>query len=454
MNGFQPLLSALRMTKSCALALVLLAGSYAAAPAASPNLMIGTDMGGTDLYFFNMDTDQRIKVDLSQDPMWPSARHTGPTAPHAGGGALHTVITPDGSKAYLSVMSSEKDPATFLALRINKLDWKAGTADVKITKVMRAAEPTEEPSFLIPTETDPNQPVTDLWKVTRVNGQQLHGPTLHPNGKFIYFTQWTDNKIRVIDVDKDELAAVDPIQYGTRTRQIHGVFFNPSGDLAVATGYYYDMNEVTLYKVDKKTGNLTLDKVIPLTVSEKDKEYAAFTHFAWWLDDRYAITSTQQTGNTSLTPVGWKVIGPSVWLIDAVEGKGKMIIGPAKNPDDPGIYKPASDVVVVGKKLYVGEEDSMDATIEQGNVSVWDISDPNSPKFIKRLNAGKELPADFKMTHEIYASMDGRHVYAQSWASGHLVKIDGATDDVVAVVSSGDAGWHMPHGNFVQGALR
>ncbi len=434
--------------------LALLAAGATAASAASPNLMIGTDMGGTDLYFFNMDTDQRIKVDLSQDPMWPSARPTAPTAPHAGGGALHTIITPDGKKAYLSVMSSEKDPATFLALRINKLDWKTGTADVKITKVMRAAEPTEEPSFLIPTETDPNQPVTDLWKVTRVNGQQLHGPTLHPNGKFIYFTQWTDNKIRVIDVDKDELAAVDPIQYGTRTRQIHGVFFNPSGDLAVATGYYYDMNEVTLYKVDKKTGNLTLDKVIPLTVSEKDKEYAAFTHFAWWLDDRYAITSTQQTGNTSLTPVGWKVIGPSVWLIDAVEGKGKMIIGPAKSPDDPGIYKPASDVVVVGKKLYVGEEDSMDATIEQGNVSVWDISDPNSPKFIKRLNAGKELPADFKMTHEIYASMDGRHVYAQSWASGHLVKIDGATDNVVAVVSSGDAGWHMPHGNFVQGQIR
>ena len=53
-------------------------------------------------------------------------------------------------------MSSEKDPATVLALRIDKLDWKAGTADVKITKVMRVAEPGEEPSFLIPTQTDPN----------------------------------------------------------------------------------------------------------------------------------------------------------------------------------------------------------------------------------------------------------------------------------------------------------
>jgi DNA-binding beta-propeller fold protein YncE len=441
-NLLGPAASILATTRSWVAAIAMVAASSSLAFPAAPNFMIGTDMGHSDLYFFNMDTDQRIKVDLSQDPMWP------------GGGALHTVITADGKKAYLSVMSSEKDPATVLALQINALDWEGGKADVKIKKVIRAAEPSEQPSFLIPTQTDPNQPVTDLWKVTRVNGQQLHGPTIHPNGKFIYFTQWTDNKIRVIDVDKDDWAKVDPIQYGTRTRQIHGVFFNPSGDLAMATGYYYDMNEMPLYKVDKQTGNLTIDKVIPLTISEKDKEYAAFTHFVWWLDDRYAITSTMQTGNTSLTPTGWRVIGPSVWLIDAVEGKGKMIIGPAKSPDDPGIYKPGSDVVVVGKKLYVGEEDSMDATLDQGNVSVWDIGDPSSPKFIKRLQAGKQLPSDFKMTHEIYASMDGRHVYAQSWASGHLIKIDGATDEVTALVSSADTGWHMPHGNFVPGQIR
>ena len=150
-------------------AIAMVGTSSSLVSAASPNFMIGTDMGHTDLYFFNMDTDQRIKVDLSQDPMWP------------GGGALHTVITADGKKAYLSVMSSEKDPATVLALQINSLDWKAGKADVKIKKVIRAAEPTEEPSFLVPTQTDSNQPVTDLWKVTRVNGQQLHGPTIETN---------------------------------------------------------------------------------------------------------------------------------------------------------------------------------------------------------------------------------------------------------------------------------
>ena len=93
----------------------------------------------------------------------------------------------------------------------------------------------------------------------------------------------------------------------------------------------------TLTVKEQGDGPVSTAAISTATISEKDKQYAAFTHFVWWLDDRYAITSTQQTGDTSLTPAGWKVIGPSVWLIDAVEGKGKMIIGPAKNPDDPGI---------------------------------------------------------------------------------------------------------------------
>ncbi len=107
------------------------------------------------------------------------------------------------AKAYLSVMSSDKDPLTILALRIDKIDWNAGTADMKITNVMRLEQPGTPPSRLVPTQTDPSQPVTALWKPSN---QQLHGPTIHPNGKFVYFTQWTDNKIRVIGVSTDKLA--------------------------------------------------------------------------------------------------------------------------------------------------------------------------------------------------------------------------------------------------------
>ena len=439
-----PIRAILTLAKGSVLALAVLTAGYStvpapAAPAASPNFMISTDMMQPHLYLTNIDTDQRIRIDLSKLALWP------------GGLPLHTLITADGSKAYLTVMNSDKDPLTILALRIGNLDWKNNTADVKITKVMRAGEPGEKPNMLVPTQTDPNQPVTDVWKP---GNHQLHGPTLHPSGKFAYFTDWTDNKIRVVDVDKDDFAAVDSIQDGTLTRQLHGVFFNPAGDLALAPGYYYDMNDVILFRVDKQTGNLTVDKVIPLTVSEKDKEYAAFTHFITWLDDHNAITSTQQTGNTSLTPTGFKVIGPSVWLIDAVEAKAKMIIGPAKTAEEPGIYKPASDVAVVGKKLYVGEEDSMDATLDQGNVSIWDISNLNAPKFVKRLQAGKELPADFQLAHTLYRTLDGGHVYFEDWNGGHVVKIDTSTDAVVNVASKNDVGWHMPHGAFIPGMIR
>ena len=415
-------------------------GSSAEVPAASVSekLMIGTDMMRPVLYLMDIATDRMITVDLSKDPKWP------------GGAPLHTVVTPDGTKTYLSVMSSEKDPLTILALRINKVDWKAGTADVRITNVMRVEEPGTSPSMPIPTETDPSQPVTSLWKPSN---QQLHGPTVHPSGRFVYFTQWTDNKIRVVDVSSDKVAASDPIQHGTFTRQMHGVFFNPTGTAALGTGYHFDINYVTLYSVDVQSGYLQLQKVIPLTVSEKNKEYAAFSHFVVWLDDRYAITSTQQTGPTSLTPRGFKVVGPSVWLVDAVEGKARMIIGPAKSPEEPGIYKPGSDIMVVRNKLYVAEEDSMDTEMNKSYLSIWDLTNRTAPKFIKRLGSGTGLPDDFDLSHELYLTRDGKHIYLQSWHSAHLVKIDTSSDTVVKVWSKQD-GFHMPHGNFIPGNLR
>ena len=88
-----------------------------------------------------------------------------------------------------------------------------------------------------------------------------------------------------------------PSETAVLTRQLHGVFFNPNGTLAfTAPGYYYDMNQVILFKVNEQDGNLTVDKVLsPPRVSEENKEYAAFTHFVIWLDNRRPITSSQQT---------------------------------------------------------------------------------------------------------------------------------------------------------------
>ena len=95
---------------------------------------INTDMMRPVLYLIDPISDTIITVDLSTDPKYPT-----------GSMPLHTVITPDGKKAFLSTMSSDTAPATILALDINNIDWQAGKADVDITNVIEIAEPNTIP---------------------------------------------------------------------------------------------------------------------------------------------------------------------------------------------------------------------------------------------------------------------------------------------------------------------
>jgi hypothetical protein len=190
-----------------------------------------------------------------------------------------------------------------------------------------------------------------------------------------------------------------------------------------------------------------------VTASARSSRSRARSGLLYWLDDRYAVTASQQLGPTSLTPAGQTVIGPSVWLVDAQQGTARMIIGPTESVDGPGIYKPASDLMVANGKLYVAEEDTGEEEINESYISIFDFSNRTKPKFIRRLRPGRELPEGWDVSHEFYRSTDGRWLYAQSWSSGHLIKIDPRTDQVVKVWSKAD-GFHMPHGNFIPGNLR
>ena len=207
---------------------------------------INTDMMRPVLYLIDPISDTIITVDLSTNPKYPT-----------GSMPLHTVITPDGKKAFLSTMSSDTAPATILALDINNIDWQAGKADVAITNVIKIAEPnTKPPTPTVQNRTDNDtQPI--IAKMWFPNNIQIHGPSLHPTSKFAYFTEWTNNTIRVLDVSKGTLAETDPIQYGDKTQWLHGVFFNPSGDKALAPHYFFDGNHLVLFDVDKETGQLS-----------------------------------------------------------------------------------------------------------------------------------------------------------------------------------------------------
>lgn len=399
-------------------------------------MLISTDMGKPVLYLINTNTDAMITVDLGKDPKWP------------GGDPLHSIITPDGSKVYLTLMSSDTDPLSIIAVSISDVNWNAMTAKVKITNVMTIENPGSKPSMLVPEQTSEKQPITSLWVP---QNHQIHGPTILPNGKWLYTTQWTDNKIWKIDTDTDKLAKDNPIQIGTFTRQMHGVIPNSEGTIALGTGYYFDMDYLTVFDVDQTTGELSLKGIIPLT--DGSKRYGALTHYVYWIDDRYAVTGAMQLGPTSLTPTGFEVIGPSIFLVDTKTNTSKLIIGP-DGPNKDGLRQPPSDISVIGDKLYVAEEDSLDDEIdEEGYLSIWDISNKESPRLLKRMGSENGLPQEFHVGHGLYSIPGGKFIYLQDWESATLVKLDVRTDEILKVYDEDD-GFIMPHGGFVVGNLR
>ena len=85
-----------------------------------------------------------------------------------------------------------------------------------------------------------------------------------------------------------------------------------------------------------------------------------------------------------------------------------------------------------------------------GFVSVWDISDRDKPKFIKRLRPGHELPDDFRNAHTATAMFDEDSVFVSSFVSNHLIRLE-TTNDKVAKVYSADDGLDMFHGEFAAG---
>jgi len=420
---------------------------------ANSSFSINTDMMRPVLYLIDPTSDKIITVDLSKDPKYPN-----------GSMPLHTLINPDGNKALLSTMSSDTAPATILALKMGEIDWESGKADVSISNVIRIAEPGAKPVVTNIQNHTSNKTQPIIAKMWIPNNIQIHGPTLHPSGNFAYFTQWTDNMIRVIDLNNGSLAASDPIQIDNATQWLHGVFFNPSGDKALSPHYFFEGNHLHLFEVNNETGELT--NPVEITLGN-NSAYASFPHFVTWINNTHAITSTQQIGPTSFTPNNTKIIGPSVWLINTENAEpnndnntgpqsaATMIIAPTNSTSGNGIFKPASDTTIVGDKLYVAEEDSMDEKVDnQGQVSIWNINDMQNPQLIKRLSPGQGLPENFQLGHTIYSTPEGKFVYVEDWNSGQLVKLDTTTDEIIKVFNKESSGFIMPHGGFITGKYR
>jgi len=219
----------------------------------------------------------------------------------------------------------------------------------------------------------------------------------------------------------------------------------------LGTGYYYDQTSIDVYYFLRGIP-------IPIPIYSFDlrqgRDRGAFTHYTVWLNNRYAYTATMQFAKTSLSRRRQNISPPAVWLLDMWTGRAKRVIGTAATADDPGIFRSPSDQVIANGKLYVAEEDTLDDSYaDDGFVSVFDLSNPRKPQFIKRLKPGEVLPEDFAVAHGLTVTPDQNSVFVASYISHYIAKIDTATDTVTKFWSEED-GLSAPHGGFVAGSNR
>src|SRR5690606_9886459 len=85
---------------------------------------------------------------------------------------------------------------------------------------------------------------------------QIHGPTLLPYSDYLYFTEFTSDRVRVVNHRTNEFASVDPISIPGYTEQTHGINFNKSGTVGLGTGYFFDDSVIDVYRVNRETGEL------------------------------------------------------------------------------------------------------------------------------------------------------------------------------------------------------
>lgn len=405
-----------------------------------PNLYVFADIGDGQLGLINTQTDQLIQVDVASMPDWP------------GNGVVHKQhawVTPDGRTIYMSIDASPPSPAGIVVFDVNQIDWDAGTADLTISNTLVVAPPGEASDFPAVEQVDPRQPVAH-W--TQPSITQIHGPCFRPNSPWSYATVWTDNRIVAFDYERNEFTAWGPtFSYGDFSRHTHGLVFNSSGNLALGTGYYYDQTSIDVYFC---LPGLALPIPIYSFDLRQGRKRGAFSHYTVWLNNRYAYTATMQFARTSLSPRRRPISPPAVWLLDMWTGRAKRVIGTADTADDPGIFRSPSDQVIANGKLYVAEEDTLDGSYgDDGFVSVYDLKNPRRPRFIKRLKPGEDLPADFAVAHGLTVTPDQKSVFAASYYSNHIIKIDTATDTVSRAWGAKD-GLSAPHGGFVAGSNR
>lgn len=417
-------------------------------------LVVFCDIADDELAFINVDTDDLIQVPYCDIDGWLYCSSSGYTQ--------HTAIDPlDPKIIYVSTVSNgDQVPASVVSVTYDKIDWDGGTVSgLRVLGTAVYADPDEPSDFDYSiAQIEPSQPIQSWASPAR---SQVHGPTFRP-GKpnIVYWGTWTNDDVIAISTKPNgEIKNIAAESYGVLSEYVHGFFFNPSGDKAIGATYWFDNPFVSLFDFGRG-GSVFPTAASEVFLDNGDGTYGSFTHYASWLDDRYAYVATMQLGSTSLSGE-YPVSGPGVYLVDAESGTATRVASTSQNKNSEGVWNSGSDAVIANGKLYVSEEETLDGNFPQegvGSVGVFDINDDRSLSWIKRIvfNSGDGMPQGFKVGHgsQVVTGGDGKeYVFVASYASNHIIKIDTETDAVVKFWDESD-GLNVPHGGFASGSYR
>lgn len=351
---------------------------------------------------------QLVDMDSHEHYTFPLSTLEG--GPPVEGQPMHVLMAPDRKRIWVSVGGDLRLGLRILAVSVS---WQK---DGPKLKVVSTAE-------VLP----PNTPNTGGGAT-----QEGHGPHFGKDDSTFYFSEINNNRIRMYDTKTNKLVST-PITHAV-LRSPHGFYPNKSGTKAASTQYDFDGADVGVWNIGAD-GVPTFDKKITLIDGAVK---GAFSHTCWWLDETHFITNATQESNQ-----GDKTAQQSVWLVDTAAGTAKAIIKAGTGSN--GVLEGVSDTVIANGKLYVGEG-NVKKDIAPGHLSIWNISNPASPVFVKRFSAGSGLPADFLDAHELDLSPDGKTVTIESFKSSHSIQVDTMTDEVGKVLDKSNADLSLSHG--------
>uniref|UniRef100_A0A0G4IDF0 Uncharacterized protein n=1 Tax=Chromera velia CCMP2878 TaxID=1169474 RepID=A0A0G4IDF0_9ALVE len=235
----------------------------------------------------------------------------------------------DGKTFHIAAGGPLQVPCSLMIIEVSEVDWEKETADVKLVEEILIV-PKSDYVFKLPEEVDGGQNVGFFTPMITMAQTQLHAPTLvgnfkrdgHLNGlRWVYWNVYSDDRILLIDPRTNK--KTNTFAFPGVSDQLHGIWTNPSGNLAFSAPTYPD-GTMQLFEVDLETGDLTFKRTFYYGTRERRGLLGG--PVVTWIDDRWALGgSAQYLLHASSPEEVEELIPPGMWLFDSWSETGEGI---------------------------------------------------------------------------------------------------------------------------------